>query len=732
MKLTLSLLVVLIFINTNNLYPKWEEAHGLYKGGRPELYNYNGDLLIGSADIIRFKPKTQRWESIFNGVPTIGDYIGVVQIFSINDVLFVIIEETFLDPIQKPISLIYKTTDDGASWKAITVWQQPIKPRIFCACIQNKNIFLGTSDGIYFSNSLGENWEKLTDTNVINQSIKTLTIKGSKIYAGSYTGSIFVSSDSGKTWSILNTQFQAQNCWLYSITFIDSILYAFTYCGTFKSTEQGKEWTEVTIDSTSKISVNSIYKTDWSKPVLFAGTSNGVYISSDNGNTWINSSKGLEDEVYASKSFIPIDNFVAIDNFIFAASPYGLFYSKNFGKSWRARFLPRFHSTHDFTSSIISNGNFIFVSINNSIYRSSDNCLSWERVNENLPPHLLIYKLVFFANYILAATSNGVYYSASYGEEWFKAKNINTEVWDLYIFNNAIFAGGNNGLYRSIDSGKTWQEISIALPNNVPFRSGPLASIGENLIVVIQPFNSDTSFIYISSNNGIDWLLLETEKPLTWVITSLIGNNSKLFATNIDLNFDIICSTDLGKTWFLCKQGLPSKPILFSKLDKFNSLVFLILFGYSYEEKGVYFSFDNGENWINITDNLLSKIHSIGFDNEYIYVVSDSWLFRRTLSEIYALSVPEQNYFNPNLVSKIQVLTKESIINITFEIPTSSFATIKIFDILGNEVATLVSDDLLPGSYVIEFNENKLTPGIYLVHLQTNVHTESKIIVLLK
>jgi hypothetical protein len=82
----------------------------------------------------------------------------------------------------------------------------------------------------------------------------------------------------------------------------------------------------------------------------------------------------------------------------------------------------------------------------------------------------------------------------------------------------------------------------------------------------------------------------------------------------------------------------------------------------------------------------------------------------------------EQNYPNPfNPYTKI-----------TFTIPQLSFVTIKIYDVLGNEITTLVNEEKPAGSYDFEFDAAGLTSGIYFYQLQAGDYIETKKMVLMK
>jgi pimeloyl-ACP methyl ester carboxylesterase len=82
----------------------------------------------------------------------------------------------------------------------------------------------------------------------------------------------------------------------------------------------------------------------------------------------------------------------------------------------------------------------------------------------------------------------------------------------------------------------------------------------------------------------------------------------------------------------------------------------------------------------------------------------------------------EQNYPNPfNPSTTIQ-----------FQIPKSSFVNLKVYDILGKEVATLADEYKPAGSYEVNFDASQLSSGIYFYKLQTASFVETKKMVLLK
>jgi len=82
----------------------------------------------------------------------------------------------------------------------------------------------------------------------------------------------------------------------------------------------------------------------------------------------------------------------------------------------------------------------------------------------------------------------------------------------------------------------------------------------------------------------------------------------------------------------------------------------------------------------------------------------------------------EQNYPNPFNPST----------TIKYSIPTSSFAQLKVYDVLGNEVATLVNEGKHAGTYEVKFNAEVLTSGMYFYKLNAGSFISTKKMLLLK
>jgi len=70
--------------------------------------------------------------------------------------------------------------------------------------------------------------------------------------------------------------------------------------------------------------------------------------------------------------------------------------------------------------------------------------------------------------------------------------------------------------------------------------------------------------------------------------------------------------------------------------------------------------------------------------------------------------------------------------NIRFRISDFGFVSLKVYDILGNEAATIVNEESQPGVYAVEFNASSLSSGIYFYTLKTENNSITKKMVLLR
>lgn len=111
---------------------------------------------------------------------------------------------------------------------------------------------------------------------------------------------------------------------------------------------------------------------------------------------------------------------------------------------------------------------------------------------------------------------------------------------------------------------------------------------------------------------------------------------------------------------------------------------------------------------------------SVGFDTVTLpCVVTNITGNGNIIPDAYSL---EQNYPNPFNPST----------RIRFDIPKQSFVTLRVYDITGREIESLISRQLNAGSYIADFTADKLSSGVYFYSLQAGEFVQVKKMILLK
>ena len=134
---------------------------------------------------------------------------------------------------------------------------------------------------------------------------------------------------------------------------------------------------------------------------------------------------------------------------------------------------------------------------------------------------------------------------------------------------------------------------------------------------------------------------------------------------------------------------------------------------------GAILAWDDQRNGDNNDDIFTQRID----ENGNLYVTSLNDEFNQTNPALFLLSQNYPNPFNPNTV-------------ISYQLPASSDVTLKVYDVLGNEVTTLVNEYKPAGKYEVEFNSSPgirdLASGIYFYQLKAGDYIITKKMILLK
>lgn len=394
-----------------------------------------------------------------------------------------------------------------------------------------------------------------------------------------------------------------------------------------------------------------------------------------------------------------------------------------------------------FMDIIQRNDTLYAASYGNGVYKSVNGGLNWSQTNGGLSNSqaLTVTQLLLTGNILYAATTDGIYKSTNAGASWVKNSNgivvgggaIYAFCESIFEYNGNLFTGAYTGIYRSTDGAENWIPTNISgsavIAKNFTLHNGILFAARET---------NNSPIGYKSTDNGLNW------DPITNIsyfnIITFYSETGKLWAGTIDGAW---LSTNSGASWIQRSSGLTSDPYSSSFVRVNGVLISSLKFGGS----GIYKTTNDGLNWTNFGDGLpfLSSIEKLYVYNGKILAATSNGIWQRNINEIVTGVIPQnnnipqsfelyQNYPNPfNPSTKIKFSIPKS--NSPLEGGRGGDKTVlKIYDVLGKEIAELVNEELKPGSYEIEWNAANFPSGIYYYKLTAGDFFETKKMVLIK
>jgi len=422
---------------------------------------------------------------------------------------------------------------------------------------------------------------------------------------------------------------------------------------------------------------------------------------------------------------------------------------------------------------------------------------TWQDVSpENVSAGLL--RLYQLSNnfYIIKTNSNYYLKSSNQGLTWEKVTlDFNPESYTGYDFGSVkyIYAQKDNGtnynnaIFKSVNGGITFDTIKIASPlykwEDLFFTDSLNGFVKSRAIQVSSSINA-SEYLFKTSNGGVSWDTCYKFRvfsssigggssyernyfrtfnirsynigfaPLVEQFSSFSGTTyySRLMkTTNSGLTWDtasprVLASygtvfySDSSWAYFAGNQGLyryKGNGIPVDSISGFGGGYFFKnrKEGFNYSGNFLRFTTDSLKTWSSIS--MGHDIQNVNFinDNLGFILTNDGKIYRTTdggaisgvsqisseVLEKFSLSQNYPNPFNPS--------TK-----INYEIKSSGFVSLKVFDLLGKEVATLVNEKQNAGSYVVDFNstEFNLPSGIYFYTLNAGEFKETRKMVLVK
>ncbi len=326
------------------------------------------------------------------------------------------------------------------------------------------------------------------------------------------------------------------------------------------------------------------------------------------------------------------------------------------------------------------------------------------------------FSLLFIAFLLLQLTTlaQGGWFEQTSGTTWWLSSVHFTD-------NNTGWAVGWNGtILKTTDGGTNWNPQSsgmIDVLSSVFFIDQNYGwAVGTNMM-------TNLGLLLITTNGGTNWASQTAGYSLNSVY--FIDQN---YGWTVGLAGTILKTTNGGINWFAQSSGTTE---WLSSVHFTDNNTGWVVGG----NGTILNTTDGGTNWIPQSSGTeFLDLHGVSFTdaNNGSAVGEEGTILRTTnggvtfveeqIDEIPTKYNRRQNYPNPF----------NPTTTITDQIPELSFVTLKVYDVLGSEVATLVNKEKQVGSYDVEFNGSGLPSGIYFYRLQAIEFTQVKKMILLK
>ncbi|MBX7044783.1 MAG: T9SS type A sorting domain-containing protein [Ignavibacteria bacterium] len=433
----------------------------------------------------------------------------------------------------------------------------------------------------------------------------------------------------------------------------------------------GVSWTQLTGGLNSKASFNTLAKTN-TNTIITAGSKGYIYKTTNNGTNFLGFGNFFSDKNLSDvKFFNSSTGFTAGAESTFLVTTNG-------GANWISRSPPG--TTYSY---FIFNENISYAVYSNSsyYYKTTNAGVNWSLNNFGTGS---ADKITFFnQNTGVAVGIGNTLTTTNGGTSWtnYTASGITTQIVSVSFGNQNTgwFAGNNpNRIYKTTNGGVNWNSISADVVN--------YASIFFiNDLTGWTLCSSPYKMVRKSTDGGIAWqIYILPDTSLTPKKIKFVNPSTGFILAS---NGTILLTTNGGMNW--ATQSPET--------------------GYSFND--ISFA-DNNTGWAAGDNGIIFKTTNGGL----------TFIQNGTIApDKFSLSQNYPNPFNPSTV-------------IRYQLSVAGFTTLKVFDLLGKEVASLVNEKQSAGSYSVDFNssEYNLPSGIYFYTLTAGDFKETRKMVLIK
>ena len=301
--------------------------------------------------------------------------------------------------------------------------------------------------------------------------------------------------------------------------------------------------------------------------------------------------------------------------------------------------------------------------------------------------------------------------------------------------NNGLAGSSGGNLVKTTDGGLTWTAVSppagapaFAAINMFGFKDG------SNLIRMSIVDGTPVYYCYKTTDLGTTWTqeTLPAEGSLNGIqhmqfVSGILGFSGGLAGTILKYSVTLpveltsfIANTTMGKVtlnWRTATEINNSGFEIQRKADDNDWLVIAFKNGNGTTTNANTYSYtDNISNLI--ATKLSYRLKQVDFNGQSQY--SPVVLVDNIIPVSYSVSQNFPNPFNPSTIIK-------------YQLPQNSFVSLKVYNSLGQEVATLVNDMVNAGSHEVQFNASNISSGVYYYVINAgNNFVQTKKMILIK